>query len=68
MGKNTLRQDGKRDWTSEGCIDQIKVGAIQRIADALERTAGNAGAIMELNRRVGRMERRLAKMAKEEGR
>ena len=65
---NTLRQDGKKDWTSAGCIDQIKVGAIQRIADALEKTAGNAEAIMELNRRVGRMERRLAKMAKEEGR
>ena len=32
----TLREDGKKDWTSNTSINNIQTGALQRIADACE--------------------------------
>ena len=32
----TLRESGKKDWTSDSTLKHVKVGALQRIADACE--------------------------------
>lgn len=44
---STLREIGRQEWTGRNEIDQIKTGAIQRIADACEIMAKNHGQIIE---------------------
>jgi hypothetical protein len=33
---SNLREDSKKTWTSNGSIDHINAGSLQRIADAME--------------------------------
>lgn len=35
----TQRHDSKKEWTSSGDIEDINSGSLQRIADAVERSA-----------------------------
>lgn len=44
---STLREDGRKDWNSGSCMEQIKVGTMQRIADACELMAKNHGNLIE---------------------
>ncbi len=33
---STMREDSKREWTSNGVVEHINIGSLQRIADATE--------------------------------
>ncbi len=57
-----------KEWTEpefRPCNEQIKLGAILRIADSLERADAASEAIHYLTRRIRSLERQIAKMKKE---
>jgi len=44
---SNLREHSKQNWRSQGCLEQINAGSLQRIADAAELIADNYQRLLD---------------------
>jgi len=62
MSSHTFRDVSRRTWTAEATVEHINAGSLQRIADAVEKTAVEIVGLMRDRDRW----RQLAESAEEE--
>lgn len=44
---SNMREDSKKEWLSSKALDHLKIGCLQRMADALEKMSGSYSSLIE---------------------